>query len=299
VRNRFHLSASIRCRTGRKTANAPQRHKVHKDSDKYCADGGVFGFFVSFAPLWCNFALFQRNTAVPGRHFRHDRALPGFRTPCSPDCPVMTGNGSTSGGLYWNNGVLCGLPGLDTKTLLWLIRHCSPTASSKPGPVFRCTSIAGPITGSVKDWARSMRTSVFPVVLRPSSVRIKNESLTHRPCKGGHTAPLATGSRHTMPSCEPSHFRFARRKREGPPRTRRATFTQPAPARPARAAKVPALRAGRQGPRPAPPHRSGKVSSSASCGSDSATSIARIASPAITSSPIVKLPVESLIVPIT
>jgi hypothetical protein len=30
-----------------------------------------------------------------------------------------------------------------------------------------------------------MRDSVFPVVLRPSSVRIKNKSLAHRPWVGG------------------------------------------------------------------------------------------------------------------
>jgi hypothetical protein len=42
-------------------------------------------------------------------------------------------------------------------------------------------SIANPMTGSVNNSARSMRDSVFPVVLRPSSVRIKNKSLPHRP----------------------------------------------------------------------------------------------------------------------
>ena len=67
-------------------------------------------------------------------------------------------------------------------------------------------SIASPMTRSVNDSARSMRDSVFPVVLRPSSVRIKNKSVTHRPWVGGHEAQLAAGSAHVVRSCEPLHF---------------------------------------------------------------------------------------------
>ena len=66
------------------------------------------------------------------------------------------------------------------------------TGSSKPGPVRRCTSIASPMTWSVDDSAGSMRhPSVIPVVLRASSVRIKNKLLTHRRWEGRQGARLA------------------------------------------------------------------------------------------------------------
>ena len=76
----------------------------------------------------------------------------------------------------------------------------------KPGPVLRCTSIASPMTCSVNDSARSIRNSVFPVVLRPFSVRIKNKSLTHGPWVGGHGARRAAGSVHALRSCGPLLF---------------------------------------------------------------------------------------------
>jgi len=50
---------------------------------------------------------------------------------------------------------------------------------------------ATPMTCSVNDSAGSMRGPVFPVVLRASSVRIKNHSLPHGPWMGGHEARRA------------------------------------------------------------------------------------------------------------
>src|ERR1700722_16153154 len=55
-----------------------------------------------------------------------------------------------------------------------------------------------PMTCSVNDSARSMRASVFPVDLRPSSVRIKNKSLTHGPSMEGQAVRRAAGSAHAV-----------------------------------------------------------------------------------------------------
>ncbi len=67
--------------------------------------------------------------------------------------------------------------------------------------VWRCSSIARPMTCSVKVPARRMRhPSVIPVVLRPSSVRIKNKTLTHGPC-GGEATAGACGHRGS-PRCD-------------------------------------------------------------------------------------------------
>ncbi len=57
-----------------------------------------------------------------------------------------------------------------------------PSAKQTGARVRRCTSIARPMIRSVKAPVRSMRhPSVIPVVLRASSVRIKNKSLSVRP----------------------------------------------------------------------------------------------------------------------
>ena len=64
--------------------------------------------------------------------------------------------------------------------------------SSRPGPVWRCTSIASPMTCSVNDSARSMRRpSVIPVVLCASSVRIEIIGNARARGRGGHEALLA------------------------------------------------------------------------------------------------------------